>query len=71
MQRDNRITRHQQTERAVPAHRGATTPVADESQNWWYKISGSGWLPQSDVEEVNQYDLLKLGFQALEEELRW
>lgn len=48
--------------------RGATTPVADESQNWWYKITGSGWLPQSDVEEVNQYDLLKLGFQALEED---
>ncbi|WP_337014800.1 glycoside hydrolase family 19 protein [Leclercia sp. AS011] len=48
--------------------RGATTPVADESQKWWYKITGSGWLPQSDVEEVNQYDLLKLGFQALEED---
>lgn len=48
--------------------RGSTTPVADESQQWWYKVSGSGWLPQSDVEEVSQYDLLKLGFQALEED---
>ncbi|WP_182035655.1 glycoside hydrolase family protein [Enterobacter bugandensis] len=48
--------------------RGSATPVADESQNLWYKITGSGWLPQSDVEEVNQYDLLKLGFQALEED---
>ncbi|MFW2322706.1 hypothetical protein ACN47F_06490 [Klebsiella variicola] len=47
--------------------RGAATPVADESQKWWYKVSGSGWLPQNDVEEVNQYDLEKLGFQALEE----
>lgn len=45
----------------------SATPVADGSQKWWYKISGSGWLPQSDVEEVGQYDLLKLGFQALEE----
>jgi len=27
----------------------------------------SDWLSQSDVEEVGQYDLLKLGFQALEE----
>ncbi len=47
--------------------REATTPVADELKNGWYKVSGSGWLPQSDVEEVSQYDLLKLGFQALEE----
>lgn len=48
--------------------RESATPVADELQKWWYKVSGSGWLPQSDVEEVGQYDLLKLGFQALEEE---
>ncbi|EPM1746857.1 hypothetical protein L9Y59_001189 [Klebsiella variicola] len=47
--------------------RELATPVADESQKWWYKVSGSGWLPQNDVEEVNQYDLEKLGFQALEE----
>ncbi|MEA4717695.1 hypothetical protein VBQ97_27530 [Klebsiella pneumoniae] len=47
--------------------RESATPVADESQKWWYKVSGSGWLPQNDVEEVNQYDLEKLGFQALEE----
>lgn len=48
--------------------RESTTPVGDESQKWWYKVSGSGWLPQSDVEEVSQYDLVKLGFQALEED---
>lgn len=48
--------------------RESATPVADEWQKWWYKITGSGWLPQSDVEEVSQYDLLKLGFQALEED---
>ncbi len=45
----------------------ANTPVADALKNGWYKVSRSGWLPQSDVEEVSQYDLLKLGFQALEE----
>ncbi|WP_407732371.1 hypothetical protein ACJJVG_07280 [Pseudocitrobacter faecalis] len=39
----------------------------DESQQWWFNINGSGWLPQKDVEEVGQYDLLKLGFQPLEE----
>lgn len=48
--------------------RESATPVTDESQKGWYKISGSGWLPESDVEEVSQYDLLKLGFQALEED---
>lgn len=47
--------------------RESATPVADEGQKWWYKINGSGWLPQSDVEEINQYDLAKQGFQALEE----
>jgi len=47
--------------------RESTTPVADGSQQWWYKVSESGWLPQSDVEEAGQYDLLKHGFQALEE----
>ncbi|MCB3640979.1 hypothetical protein H5793_11140, partial [Klebsiella pneumoniae] len=48
--------------------RESATPVADEAQKWWYKVNGSGWLPESDVEEVSQYDLLKLGFQALQEE---
>ena len=47
--------------------RESTTPVTDESQQWWYKVTGSGWLPQSDLEEVGQYDLLKLGFLPLEE----
>ncbi|WP_407732374.1 hypothetical protein ACJJVG_07300 [Pseudocitrobacter faecalis] len=47
--------------------RETTTPAMDESQQWWFNISGSGWLPQKDVEEVGQYDLLKLGFQPLEE----
>ncbi|WP_240494336.1 hypothetical protein [Pantoea sp. 1.19] len=47
--------------------RESATPVTDEAQKGWYKVSGSGWLPQGDVEEVGQYDLLKLGFQALEE----
>ncbi|WP_350437414.1 EF-hand domain-containing protein, partial [Pseudocitrobacter faecalis] len=47
--------------------RETTTPAMDESQQWWFNISGSGWLPQKDIEEVGQYDLLKLGFQPLEE----
>lgn len=45
----------------------ATTPVTDESKKRWYNITGSGWLPQDDVEEAGQYDLLKRGFQPLEE----
>ncbi|HEE9789252.1 TPA: hypothetical protein R8F93_003317 [Enterobacter soli] len=47
--------------------RDTTTPVMDASQKWWYSITGSGWLPQEDVEEAGQYDLLKRGFQPLEE----
>ncbi|EKM0378399.1 hypothetical protein PTT41_004132 [Cronobacter turicensis] len=47
--------------------REAATPVADASQAWWYNITGEGWLPQSDVEEINQYDLVRQGFQPLEE----
>lgn len=47
--------------------RNATTPVRDESQTLWYNITGSGWLPEKDVEEAGQYDFLKLGFQPLEE----
>ncbi|SQI69692.1 bacteriophage protein [Salmonella enterica subsp. houtenae serovar Houten] len=44
-----------------------TTPVMDESKQWWFNITGSGWLPEKDVEEAGQYDLLKQGFQPLEE----
>ncbi len=47
--------------------REAATPVADASQAWWYNITGEGWLPQGDVEEINQYDLVRQGFQPLEE----
>ncbi len=47
--------------------REATTPVTDESKQWWFNITGSGWLPEKDVTEAGQYDLLKLGFQPLEE----
>ncbi len=45
----------------------ATTPVTDASQRRWYNITGSGWLPQEDVEEAGQYDFLKQGFQPLKE----
>ncbi|ELK9221052.1 hypothetical protein Q6X41_004341, partial [Salmonella enterica] len=44
-----------------------TTPVMDASKQWWFNITGSGWLPEKDVEEAGQYDLLKQGFQPLEE----
>ncbi|HAE7582935.1 TPA_asm: chitinase, partial [Salmonella enterica subsp. houtenae serovar 44:z36[z38]:-] len=44
-----------------------TTPVMDASKQWWFNITGSGWLPETDVEEAGQYDLLKQGFQPLEE----
>ncbi|EAT2186796.1 chitinase, partial [Salmonella enterica] len=47
--------------------REATTPVTDESKQWWFNITGSGWLPEKDVAEAGQYDLLKQGFQPLEE----
>ncbi|EOI5729514.1 hypothetical protein ACMS09_002987 [Cronobacter malonaticus] len=47
--------------------REAATPVADASKTWWYNITGEGWLPQGDVEEINQYDLVRQGFQPLEE----
>ncbi|WP_151995160.1 hypothetical protein [Buttiauxella massiliensis] len=47
--------------------RDAATPAQDASKKWWYKVSGSGWLPEDAVEEVGQYDLLKQGFQTLEE----
>ncbi|EPN2628233.1 glycoside hydrolase family 19 protein [Salmonella enterica] len=44
-----------------------TTPVMDASKQWWFNITGSGWLPETDVTEAGQYDLLKQGFQPLEE----
>ncbi|MCX8971861.1 chitinase, partial [Citrobacter portucalensis] len=47
--------------------REATTPVTDESTQWWFNITGNGWLPEKDVAEAGQYDLLKLGFQPLVE----
>ncbi|QLY59673.1 peptidoglycan DD-metalloendopeptidase family protein [Citrobacter freundii] len=47
--------------------REATMPVTDESTQWWFNITGSGWLPEKDVAEAGQYDLLKLGFQPLVE----
>jgi len=48
----------------------AAARTADSAGHWWYNISGSGWLPQSDVTEVEQYDLLKQGFQAQEKNRR-
>ncbi|MDU4245149.1 MAG: EF-hand domain-containing protein [Varibaculum cambriense] len=52
-------------QRVLP--REATTPVTDESKQWWFNITGSGWLPEKDLAEAGQYDFLKLGFQPLEE----
>ncbi|EOX8446577.1 hypothetical protein AIT97_002882 [Salmonella enterica subsp. indica] len=39
----------------------------DETKQWWFNITGSGWLPEKDLAEAGQYDFLKLGFQPLEE----
>ncbi|EOF5965489.1 hypothetical protein ACK1FJ_004604 [Salmonella enterica] len=47
--------------------REAATPVRDGARQWWYNITGNGWLPEGDVLEAGQYDLLKLGFQPLAE----
>ncbi|GEM_PF-839168 len=52
-------------QRVLP--REATTPVTDEAKQWWFNITGSGWLPEKDLAEAGQYDFLKLGFQPLEE----
>ena len=34
--------------------REATTPVTDTSKQWWFNITGSGWLPEKDVAEAGQ-----------------
>ncbi|MDR0807027.1 MAG: chitinase [Enterobacteriaceae bacterium] len=47
--------------------REKTTPVKDSAGATWFNITGTGWVKESDVEEVSQYDLEKLGFIALEE----
>ncbi|WNU99844.1 N-acetylmuramidase domain-containing protein [Enterobacter sp. DTU_2021_1002640_1_SI_PRY_ASU_LCPMC_013] len=52
-------------QRVLP--REATTPVTDETKQWWFNITGSGWLPEKNLAEAGQYDFLKLGFQPLEE----
>ncbi|WP_336215298.1 glycoside hydrolase family 19 protein [Enterobacter sp. P82] len=40
----------------------------DSGGKKYYQISEHGWLSQDDVEEVNQYDLKKLGFSAFVQE---
>jgi len=48
----------------VPVVKVNSTPVYDQIR------PEGGWLPQSDVTEVEQYDLLKQGFQAQEKNRR-
>ncbi|WP_201023816.1 glycoside hydrolase family 24 protein [Type-D symbiont of Plautia stali] len=48
--------------------RESTTPFKDTSDKWWFKVSDHGWMPQGDVEEIEQYDLLKQGFHPMVEE---
>lgn len=45
----------------------AVTSTYDGAKKKWYHISGSGWLPKDDVEEIGQYDFLKQGFMPLED----
>jgi len=48
--------------------RESTSPVKDAAGKWWFKVSDNGWMPQTDVEEIEQYDLLKQGFYPLVED---
>lgn len=48
--------------------RESTSPVKDAAEKWWFKVSDNGWMPQADIEEIEQYDLLKQGFYPLAED---
>jgi predicted chitinase len=48
--------------------RESTSPIKDAAGKWWFKVSDNGWMPQADVEEIEQYDLLKQGFYPLAED---
>lgn len=54
--------------RGALVSRESTSPVKDASGKWWFKVSDNGWMPQADVEEIEQYDLLKQGFYPLAED---
>lgn len=47
--------------------REAAASVEDTAKTRWYDVTGGGWLAQTDVEEIRQYELAKQGFQPLEE----
>ncbi|EPR9083236.1 glycoside hydrolase family 19 protein [Cronobacter dublinensis] len=47
--------------------REAAASVEDAAKTRWYDVTGGGWLAQTDVEEIRQYELAKQGFQPLEE----
>ncbi|MCW2457637.1 UNVERIFIED_ORG: hypothetical protein M2414_005410 [Rahnella aquatilis] len=49
--------------------RSEANPTQDPSGKWWFNIMGGGWLPQEDISEAGQYDLMKLGFMPLEENI--
>ncbi|EKS6646108.1 hypothetical protein QCD58_005061 [Enterobacter hormaechei] len=51
----------------VTVRRSEADPTQDTAGTWWFNIMGGGWLPQEDISEAGQYDLLKRGFQPLEE----
>lgn len=52
---------------SVLLDRYAATPVKDKDDKEWFKVTESGWLPQQDIEQIAQFDLLRQGFQPLEE----
>jgi predicted chitinase len=44
------------------------SPFEDVQHVTWFKVSTSGWMNQSGVDQINQYDLKELGFSTLEQE---
>lgn len=47
--------------------RDSTTPFKDASGKRWFKVCESGWVSQSDIEEIEQFDLISQGFIPMEE----
>jgi predicted chitinase len=44
------------------------SPFEDAQHVTWFKISASGWMNQSGVDQIDQYNLKELGFSTLEQD---
>jgi hypothetical protein len=44
------------------------SPFEDAQHVTWFNVSTSGWMNQSGVDQIDQYDLKELGFSTLEQE---